>query len=1001
MNNKLLARPFGLLAVLSLSIMMISMPTMAQDEDEDAAELGKIEVTGSRLKQTDIETAQPVTIITREQIELSGFATVSDVLQNTPYNSFGSFKETSGYANGQAVVNEISLRGLGSQRTLVLLDGRRIASTGGSGGAAQNLNQIPLAIIERIEILRDGASAVYGSDAIAGVVNIITRKDFDGVTVNFTKGEPEYKASYNRASITGGVSNSRGSLYYTVQHYDRSFQRWSDVPYLQGAYKFGSYSSWGSPGSMTVGCDQTIDGRVRSSDARYPTSQQWWIDNYGTTNGPTYAAYYGGEFRCLNANVAGGLFASVYGDALNPNTLAYDGTDTDSGGNIYDIFNSNGAQPTDITGDVINPSFYPGQFWVNPQCPNAPGDDPNNPNSYRWAGASATSNNGRCGFDWAAIAISVPSTTRDAALVGGSFDLTPDVEMNVKLLISNNQGESRYAPTPVSGKIKFSADNYYNPLAAYGSNYDTPEERTDVDAYFRTVPMGTRDNFVDEDIQDFTLGLAGVADVAGGMEWEINVQAVNNKTVNTTKNLVNAATLQAEVDKGIGCFLHSSGVVANAQGTALCEGLDLFEVYGPRDNDQMNKANHLGYYGANIKSYIMDGYTAFDIGELAGGPIGMIIGGEYAHTTFDQFNDIASNLGIINGSAGGDNIEGVERTKKSVFFEMGLPFTEEFSMAMAGRYDSYSSKGVGGNFSPHINFSYKPIDWMIIRATYGEGFRVAGFDELFGLRSESYPTGTDYWGCANGVPQACTPQQYKSIYSGNRELEPENSEHYTFGAVISPLPGLSMQLGFWHTEYSNLITASTLRREFQAELDGETNSVERDALGRVLQVGLAYGNYAGVEAEGIDFNLSYVIDTENLGRFDMGIDAAKYTKYIYQRFEYEPKVEYQGGIGLPDLRLNPHLYWGKGDFGASLTGYYIASQTQTFGGTEYTIGSHFETNLQVSYQLPWDASMAIGAINLTAEKPEMDAELYGFEPFDWSLNNTLGRIVYFRYSQSF
>ena len=250
MNINLLEKVTGWIVTLSVTALFFSVPTMSQDEDEDAAELGAIEITGSRLKQTDIETAQPVTVITREEIELSGFETVAQVLQNTPYNSFGSFRETSGYANGQAVVNEVSLRGLGSQRTLLLLDGRRVSGTGGSGGAAADLNQIPLAIIERIDILRDGASAIYGSDAIGGVVNIITRKDFDGMQLAVTSGKPDTQGGeYIAATITGGASNSKGNVFFTVQHYGQKPMYWRDTEW-PNAYNYESYSSFGFPGTF-------------------------------------------------------------------------------------------------------------------------------------------------------------------------------------------------------------------------------------------------------------------------------------------------------------------------------------------------------------------------------------------------------------------------------------------------------------------------------------------------------------------------------------------------------------------------------------------------------------------------------------------------------------------------------------------------------------------------------------------------------------------------------
>ena len=889
MNTSLFERAKYLFITLSAVAVVFAIPTWAQDEDEDAAELGKIEVTGSRLNQTDIETAQPVTVISREQIELSGFATVAEVLQNTPYNSFGSFRETSGYANGQASVNEISLRGLGSQRTLVLLDGRRIASTGGSGGAAQNLNQIPSAIIDRIEILRDGASAVYGSDAIAGVVNIITRKDFDGMDISVTSGSTEVGGGdYTRANITGGVSNSKGNIYYTFQHYDRRPQYYNEIPYASHAADYQYYSSFGYPGAA--------------------------ITNLGIIVDP----------RCPEANV---------------------GSAADNGSNTNSTF----------------------------------------PNSYYWAGPGLETGFGRCGYDFAQDIMSIPRAKRNAFLMKSSYDLSPDVTMNTVVMFSQLEGDSRFAGTPITAPFPVIPGGSPNhPCLAYGIE-DTAGTCGDAILLLRSVPNGFRDNTVTENITDVRVGFEGVADMMGGMEWELNVQSTVNDIDNQTINLVNKELLQAGLNAGT---VDPWGINSTLDEVAV----------------QMKAFNHTGLYQADLKTTLADLVVKFDIGELNGGAIGMVLGAEYSHSSFDQLNDPESNAFIIAGSAGGDNIN-AERHRKSAFFEIGLPFSDKVNVAVAGRYDDYSTKGVGSNFSPAINFEYRPASWVLLRGTYGEGFRAPAFDELFGNRSESFPSGIDIVGCANGVA-VCTATQYRAFFGGNPDLGPEESEHYTFGAVLSPLPELTLQLNVWHTEFSGLITTSTLNREFQAEANGDTNYVVRCTAsdqcqeGTVNYVSLTSNNYEGVEMEGIDFDLNYVMDTDNMGRFDMGLNMAKITKYVFQRFSSDPVLSNEGYIGLPDTRINPYLTWGKGDWSVGLTGYSLSDQEAEFGSDIYTVDDHMTFNLRVSYQLPWDASVSIGAINVTDEEPEQNSDWYGWEPFDFTLYDTRGRTVYITYEQS-
>src|SRR5450432_1013545 len=172
----------------SLAVSLVAGPAAAQQ----AAQRERIEITGSSIKRIEGETALPVTVITRQDIERMGAATTEDILKRITASTAMYSDSTQGV--GYAVSNA-NLRGLGASSTLVLLNGRRLAnqafgSIGGFNASPQavDLNTIPFSAIERVEVLRDGASAVYGTDAVGGVINFITRTDYRGGEVSVMYG---------------------------------------------------------------------------------------------------------------------------------------------------------------------------------------------------------------------------------------------------------------------------------------------------------------------------------------------------------------------------------------------------------------------------------------------------------------------------------------------------------------------------------------------------------------------------------------------------------------------------------------------------------------------------------------------------------------------------------------------------------------------------------------------------------------------------------------------
>src|SRR5581483_7032649 len=158
-----------------------SAPTSAPPADRRSL-TEEVVVTGSRIRRKDLTTPAPVTVVTRQQFESSGKMTIGDYLQTMPENGNApNFQLNTGGINyGADGTTRINLRSLGIQRTLVLINGRRVVPGGLGASSAVDLNTIPTEAVDRIEVLKDGASAVYGSDAIAGVVNVITRKNYSG-----------------------------------------------------------------------------------------------------------------------------------------------------------------------------------------------------------------------------------------------------------------------------------------------------------------------------------------------------------------------------------------------------------------------------------------------------------------------------------------------------------------------------------------------------------------------------------------------------------------------------------------------------------------------------------------------------------------------------------------------------------------------------------------------------------------------------------------------------
>jgi iron complex outermembrane recepter protein len=386
----------------------LTSPTVFAANEEEEAD--KIQVTGSRIKRQDVEGSAPVQIMTREDIEQTGLTSVGDILQNIP--AAGSALNTT-FNNGGSGATTVDLRNLGSNRVLVLVNGRRWSS--GIGGSV-DLNNIPVPVIERIEVLKDGASAIYGSDAITGVVNIITRTDFEGMEADaYTGAWDDGDGKTNAFSMSMGTAGDKGSTFLSVSYVkqdsvmagDRAISR---VPVFGAPDNFGGSSGlpngrfafYDTDGNYN---DLTFDPATNSF-VNFSTPYNYAPENYLMTPSERYNLFAQGSYE-LSEDV---LFKTevFYGNRQSDRLLAptplfigpWAGDSTTvSIDNPYNPFGMTFG-PGGVT-DANGNSLAAGWFWGRRMHEAGHRNYKDNVNNWQWnAGVEGSFEVSDMYFDW-------------------------------------------------------------------------------------------------------------------------------------------------------------------------------------------------------------------------------------------------------------------------------------------------------------------------------------------------------------------------------------------------------------------------------------------------------------------------------------------------------------------------------------------------------------------------------------------------------------------------
>ncbi|WP_350432943.1 TonB-dependent receptor [Shewanella sp. H8] len=615
------------------------------------------------------------------------------------------------------------------------------------------------------------------------------------------------------------------------------------------------------------------------------------------------------------------------------------------------------------------------------------------PNTYDLTDSADT---GRCLYSYGEVTKLFGDVVQNSVLSNFSYELADNLKFRGRTSASLSETETRYAGTPVSTNLPtMSADNAYNPTGE------------DLDLFMRGAQLGNRDTRTEINDIDFFGGLVGFIDVGNGIDWEVNGQHSRSSTNSFNENLINDDIIQNLIDSEEYDIFNTTGMS--------------YGDWNSQMEDLYGQAAHTGLYQARYVSSQVDGLISTLFLDENDFSLSGVFGIEYETVDFTQKSDPQSASGRVSGGSGGDDVNAT-RDRTSAFMELqaSLPFNVDINAAV--RYDNYDQEGdvgeqvVAGSFdnvSPQIGIAWRPVDSLLVRASWGESFRAPNMGEMFSSQALSFETADDNLWCDAGTNAAddavyCAVggSQHKTWFGGNPDLKPEEGESLTTGVVWNATDSLAFELSYYDLTLDNQIASTTLTRLLKDESDsGSSTAIIRDADGKI---DVAYSfdrNMASLETSGFDFKASYSIDTE-YGDFGIKTELGYVQDFKQTSEPGEAAFDYAGLQDYPEYRGNVNLAWTSGDMSAAWTTYYIGSQESGNEeyGTDYLadIPSYFKHNIQFSYYHAWNGKVTLGVNNLLDEEaPSWYDGSVGWRDVNTGLYDVLGRTVFFKIQQSF